>query len=202
LIDFDIQRCTRRCAATDRDLRPGETIYSVLVRSGAAVERVDFSEEGWSEPPADALSWWKTRLPDPAVQRMQWAPNDVMLQYFEQLEAVEDQRDTRYVLALLLVRRKVLRLEEPETVGASGHEPAPAGDTAEPTGPETGKPDQIVVYCPRNETTYYVDEAPPTPDRVEQIQQELAQLLMMGNQAALAESAEAAEPAEPADRRD
>ena len=35
MLDFEVQRCTRRCAATDRELKPGETFYSTLVVVGA-----------------------------------------------------------------------------------------------------------------------------------------------------------------------
>ena len=63
----------------------------------------------------------------------------------------------RYVLALLMVRRRVFRLEEGE--------------------PDQQEGEMLVVYCPRRETTYQVPVVVPDASRAEQIQDELAKLL-------------------------
>lgn len=157
MIDFEIQRCSRRCATTDRELHPGEAFYSALVPQGSEVVRTDYSEEAWQGPPEGTLGWWKSRMPDPKANKLHWAPNDVMLHYFEQLEAVPDKQDIRYVLALLLVRRRVVRHEETEN-NEQGNQ-------------------RLVLYCPRNENEYRVDVATPTQSRIKQIQEELARLL-------------------------
>src|SRR5262245_33195335 len=114
MIDYEIHRCTRRCAVTDRELKDGEDCYSVLVPEGAAVVRRDYSAEAWKEPPENAIGWWKTTIVDPQAGRLYWAPNDVMLNYFERLVDDPLAEDARYVLALLLVRRRVLRVEGQE----------------------------------------------------------------------------------------
>ena len=31
MLDFDVQRCTRRCSGSDRELKAGEWVYSALV---------------------------------------------------------------------------------------------------------------------------------------------------------------------------
>lgn len=161
MLDFEIQRCTRRCAKTDRELQPGETFFSVLVPSGAEVIRQDFSVEAWTGPPEVSLGWWKSQLPDQAAKKVHWAPNDVMLHYFEQLEEQPEKLDVRYVLALLMVRRRVLRLDD---TGKNEH------------GEET-----LTVFCPRNEKIYEVLVVTPDAARAEQIQEELARLLF-GNE--------------------
>ncbi len=157
MIDYDIQRCSRRCAATDRELKDGETCFSVLVPEGAAVVRRDYAAEAWPGPPENAIGWWKTTIVDPNAGRPHWAPNDVMLNYFERLLDNPSAEDARYVLALLLVRRRVLRVE--------GHEQDAAG---RPT---------LLLYCARNEAQYRVAEIMPSPDRAAAIQQQLAELL-------------------------
>jgi len=157
MLDYDIQRCSRRCTATDRELKNGEVCYSALVPEGGAVVRQDYSAEAWPGPPENAIAWWKMTLVDPHAGRLSWAPNDVMLSYFERLLEDPAAEDARYVLALLLVRRRVLRVEDHET------------DT-------TGRP-LLVLHCARNETDYRVAEMMPTPDRAAAIQQQLAELL-------------------------
>lgn len=156
-MDYEIQRCTRRCAVTDRELKPGETFYAVLVAENATLTRHDYSPEAWQGPPEGAVGWWKSQVPSPDARRMHWAPNDVMLQLFDELEHQPERQDMRYVLALLLVRRRVMRLEE---------------EARQEDGSET-----LVLYCPRRETTYQVPAVMPDESRINEIQQELSGLL-------------------------
>lgn len=161
MIDFEVQRCTRKCCATERDLRAGEVFYSVLLSAGGKVVRHDYSAEAWPGPPEGAIGWWKSVYVDAAANRLHWAPNDVMLNYFEQLDANPAAADARYVLALLLVRRRVMRVERAET------------DEAEQ--------ETLVLFCPRNEVEYRVSVTTPTPERIATIQNDLAQLLQTGS---------------------
>ena len=156
-MDFEVQRCSRHCAATERELKPGEEYYSVLLDDGASVERVDYAKESWQGPPECTVAWWKSRIPDRTSKKKQWAPNDVMLHFFEELADRADQADMRYVLGLLLVRRRVLRQEETET---------------DDDGNEI-----LVLYSPKRETTYKLATAVPEESRINEIQDELAKLL-------------------------
>ncbi len=157
MLDYEVQRCSRRCSVTDRELRSGETCYSALVPAGGEVVRQDFSAEAWKGPPASAIGWWKATVVDPNDGRLHWAPNDVMLHYFERLLEDPAGLDARYVLGLLLVRRRIARLERTETA---------ADGTVE-----------LVLYCPRNDREYRVSEATVTPERAAAIQQQLSDLL-------------------------
>lgn len=151
MLDFEVQRCTRRCAATDREFKAGETVYSALVPRGAEVVRQDYSAEAWQGPPENAIGWWKGRVPDGAQPKQSWAPNDVMLDYFQRLAEQPDKADACYVLALLLIRRRVLKLEE----GTSD------------------RGDELSVFCARNEKVYRIPAVLPDDARVRQIQAEL-----------------------------
>ncbi|MBN1912089.1 MAG: hypothetical protein JW818_20385 [Pirellulales bacterium] len=157
MMDYEIQRPTRHCHATQRELAPGETYYSVLLSEGDDLERRDYSVEAWEGPPEDAVGWWKAEIPSAKSKKRHWAPNDVMLQFFDELDAQEERRDMRYVLALLLVRRRVMRHEETER--------------------DDEDRETLVLYCPRREETYRVEAVAPDPKRVQAIQEELAALL-------------------------
>jgi hypothetical protein len=154
-MEFDIQRCTRRCAASGRELAPGEAFFSVLRRQGAELVRADFAADRWTGPPDDCLGWWKSRMPERETGRAKLAPNDVLLELFQQLEAVPEKQDMRFVLALLLVRRRVLQVED-----------SPQDDA-----------NSMRLYCPRDENTYHVTSLMPSEERIGQIQDELARLL-------------------------
>ncbi len=153
MLDFDVKARLRKCAKTDRVFEPGELFFSVLMPEGSDVVRYDYAADAWEGPPEKSIGWWKSQVPDHSAGKVHWAPNDVMLHYFEQLEENVEKQDVRFVLALLLVRRRVLRLEE---------------DDAD---------DVLVVYCAKNETTYRVATADPSAERIAAIQEELAELL-------------------------
>ena len=157
MVDFDVQRFSRRCAQTDRELMPGEVFYSALVPEGGDVVRSDYCKEAWDGPPENAIGWWQSEVPDPKSKKVNWAPNDVMLHYFLQLTDQEENLDTRYILALLMVRKRILRLDETE---------------------RDEKGNEILhVYCNKNESEYEVRVVNPTADRIDTIQTELAALL-------------------------
>jgi hypothetical protein len=155
-MDYEVQSFSRHCHASGREFAPGEWYYSVLVAEGAELKRYDYAVDAWQGPPAGAVGWWKSQVPDKSVHKKHWAPNDVMLNFFDELADQPDKQDMRYVLTLLLIRRRVFRLEE-EKQGA---------------GREV-----LTVYCPRREITYEIPAVMPPPERIEQIQQELTALL-------------------------
>ena len=156
-MDYEVQRSSRCCTVTGREFAPGETYYSVLVAEGADLKRYDYAADAWQGPPAEAVGWWQSQVPDRTTARKRWAPNDVMLHFWDELADQPDARDMRYVLTLLLVRRRVFRLEE---------------ERRDPQGGEL-----LVVYCPRREATYEIPAVAPEPPRIDQIQEQLAALL-------------------------
>lgn len=112
MYDFEVKKFTRVCFATERELKAGDVFYAYLVRDGRDTLRRDVCEEAWDGPPEDCIAWWKSSVPDPKSKKLNWAPNQVLVQYFQDLGDKPENRDLRYVLALLLVRRKVFKLEE------------------------------------------------------------------------------------------
>jgi hypothetical protein len=156
-MEYEVERCTRHCAASGRELKEDEEFYSVLTTEKKDVRRHDYAAEAWAGPPEKALAWWKSRMPTREAKKGQLAPNEVLLQLFAELEHVPEKADLRYVLALLLVRRRVLREEE------SAH--------------DDSEGEVMVLYSPREERTYRAAVAVPDEGRAEQIQTELRQLL-------------------------
>jgi hypothetical protein len=172
LLDFEVQRSTRRCAATDRPLEPGDECYAVLEVQGAEVIRRDFCGAAWCGPPEAAFGWWKWRVPNTVTKKVKLAPNDVLLELFDQLSNQPGQTDTRYVLTLLLVRRRVFRLEAA---------PAEFVTDASSRG-ESEANNVMLVHCAKRETTYQVTATMPSEARINQIQEQLSELLVAGTE--------------------
>lgn len=114
MTEYQIQASTRRCALTDRELKPGERFYSVILDQGGKFLRQDYSAEAWQGPPPEAFSFWQGKLGADAKPRKQPIDDEMLTDCFARLENETDQGKVgfRYVLALLLLRRKRMRLDE------------------------------------------------------------------------------------------
>ena len=118
---YQIGGPTRSCAASGRELEPGERIHSALCDEEGKYVRRDFAHDQWQGPPEHSVAHWVAQVPDgkkPAKPTI----NDALLsELFDQLAESEepDRIRFRYVLALLLMRRKKLRFVDLDREGDS-----------------------------------------------------------------------------------
>jgi hypothetical protein len=119
MMDFQIKRTSRRCRTSGRDLQPGEEYISELVVSptGESGEfaRHDYALEAWQGPAANSVGWWRCRIPAVHSGKVFWAPADVQREYFSHLLQSPQTAAQAFLMAMLLVRRRMLRLEAEET---------------------------------------------------------------------------------------
>ncbi len=128
--------------------------------------RHDYSSEAWTGPPDGVLGWWKLQIPEPTAKKIKLAPNDVLLELFDQLAEGEEHLDMRYVLALLLVRRRVFRTEGPAALSEADETDASL--------------ERLIVFCPKRDATYEVVAVMPSDERIGEIQAQLGELLVAG----------------------
>jgi len=140
----EIQRFSRKCTATGRDLQPGDVYYSVLTETPEGVQRCDYAREAWNGPPPECFSWWKSRIPQVDPNRIRWAADSVLLDYLENCLA-NRRWDVANVLALALARRRLLNIDYPPSPqpdslpGTSqGSSPGTGADNAPDILPDTG----------------------------------------------------------------
>jgi hypothetical protein len=126
MLDYQIQPSTRRCSASGRELTPGEKVYSVLLDEAGKFVRKDFGVEAWQGPPHNAFSFWVGRVSAGDKKRRPPIDDELLLDCFQRLDGrIETERVSfRFVLALLLMRRRRLKFEEARTEnsGAGGQE--------------------------------------------------------------------------------
>lgn len=119
MVDYQIQPSTRRCCVSGREIRPGEHYYSVLLEEDGRFARKDYSVEAWQGVPEGAFSFWKGRLVLSQNKRRAPIDDEMLMECFQRLEGdLEPSRlRFRYVVALLLMRRRRLRFEKSEQDG-------------------------------------------------------------------------------------
>jgi hypothetical protein len=113
-MDYSLKPLAKSCSVTGLPLQPGSLCYSVLLERKGRYERVDFSPEGWTGVPAEAIGVWRTVVPVSATTAHPLQDLNELFDTFVQLteHANDYQKKMRYVLALWLVRKKRLQLEE------------------------------------------------------------------------------------------
>ena len=175
MVNYEVPRCSKICTATRCELKPGEWFYSVLLEDKGQIKRLDYSQDGWPGSPThqpedgiDLIGWWKSRLPTSNDNKVKLAPNDILLNLFDQLGEQLDKQEMRYVLVLLLIRRRIFRMEREEVVAETGREHC---DPQQKT---------MTVYCPKREATYRIPMTVPSDEQIEQMQQTLTALLYAG----------------------
>lgn len=114
MLDYQVQPSTRRCCVSGRELQPGEKCFSVLLDEAGKLVRKDFAADSWQGPPPGAFSFWVGRVPVPQSRRRPPIDDDLLLSCFERLDGEQEPGRVgfRYVLALLLLRRRRFRLDE------------------------------------------------------------------------------------------
>ena len=128
---YDLQRPTGRCAFTDRPLLPGDTYYATLVdltedqlaqmpaaeraKNALGLRRLDVSAPAWEQGqrPEHLFGYWKTTAALPNQKKKVFVDDGVLLNLLERLaQATEPERIAfRHVLALILLRKKLLRYD-------------------------------------------------------------------------------------------
>lgn len=160
MLDFEVKRCARRCVSTNVELQPGSSYYSALVAEGSEVVRQDYSASAWQGSPEGALGWWKSRVPEEGDGKPKLAPSEVALELFDRWQEEPQNADATYVLALLLIRKRVFRFSENVIDALDG-----------------SSPEQLHLHCPGRAAEYEVPVVQVDDDRAQQIQQQLIELL-------------------------
>jgi hypothetical protein len=156
--DYQIQPSTRHCAVTGRELRPGEKCFTVLLDEGGTFVRRDYSAEAWQGPPEGAFSFWAGRVANPETRRKPVIDDDLLLDCFHRLEGESDpgRGRFRYVVALLLMRRRRLKFEEAKRDGGQ---------------------EVLVLRCTRTCTRHQVVNPGLTEEEMAAVQDEVFQAL-------------------------
>ncbi len=125
---YDIQRPTGVCAYTGRKLEPGEQYIAALLELTEAQQkeqglaagtlgfkRLDVSLEVWKEGkrPDGMFSYWKSTVQHPNQKKKVFVDDEVLLTLFKRLadDSQQQRQGFRFVLALVLMRKKLLRYE-------------------------------------------------------------------------------------------
>jgi len=118
---WEVAKCGGVCAITGRELAEGEEHWAVLFEEGESFRREDYSLDAWDGPPSGAFCYFRTRVPIREKKKRLLVDDDVLVNFFTRLadELEESRIHFRFVLALILMRKRLLKYEETDR-GAAG----------------------------------------------------------------------------------
>jgi hypothetical protein len=111
--DWTIQHRSTHCAATARPFADGEYFYTLLFYKKGEFHREDLSEEAFKErkDATQPFSFWRAKFEPPppaqpeAVNKQ--TAEDLLRTYM--LESTPEHSNARYILALMLERKRLLK---------------------------------------------------------------------------------------------
>ena len=157
MVDFEFKRSSRQCSVSNRAINRGEAFYSVLLEQGEGeLHRSDISTEAWAGPPEGCVGWWRSTVPNLEKGRVYWAPNEVLLAFFQHVSTQTEHLDTAYVMGLLLVRKRILQWKE--TIERDGQS-------------------FLRLVNAKTDTDFEIHQLDLTPQRTAAIQRDLAEKL-------------------------
>lgn len=125
---YDFERPTGQCAMTGAALEPGTEYIATLIEEGEELKRVDVSCDAWEadNKPEAIFSFWKAIVPEPNQKRKMFVDDEVLLNLLRRLEDAEQPQRIafRFVLMLILMRKKILRYDRTERREVEGDESA------------------------------------------------------------------------------
>lgn len=131
--DWEIKSRAHVCARTGREFLPGDTFYTLLIREGDGFRREDLSEEAWESRNDNILpfSFWRSKYEPPAPPPPEPMPRDDAEGLLRRLVAENDPvyANVRFILALMLERKRLLRPMESQDDDILVYEHVATGET-------------------------------------------------------------------------
>jgi len=112
--EWEINKPLGQCYGTGRKIEYGEEYFGALVETDEGLQRRDFCADYWEKEKPNVFCYWKTRLPHPDQKKQIFVDDDMLLAFFERLEKETEQEklNFRFVLALILMRKRRLKYDE------------------------------------------------------------------------------------------
>lgn len=158
--DYSIAKSAKKCSRSGQVLEPGQAYISAITSMDDEVKRVDIAASEWNEANEEVIGWWRCRVPDAKATKLKPAPNGVLLDTLAELLEKPGKESLAYLLAVLLVRRRVLSEEQSLELD---------DDEEEATS--------WTLVCSADDRQWNVPLFDPSPNDIQKLQDELNELL-------------------------
>lgn len=153
---YKVGKSGKGCSDCETPFQPEAEFHSALFEVESEWSRQDFCPGCWGEGKDGAFSHWRARMRPPDQKRPAFEVDRVLGLFDKVSEGESESRDhLRYLLALMLVRKRVFKF----------------------VGSPKGEKDGIRCFCPEREKEYDVKDPGLTANEIESARTELGALL-------------------------
>lgn len=120
---YEIGKPMGRCHVSGGEITPGTRFIAALRETPTGFERLDLSLDAWRdfEPKSELLAFWQAVMPEPTKKAKLFVDDSVLCDLFERLAGADEPAKIsfRFVLGLILMRKRLLIYEGTRNVGGS-----------------------------------------------------------------------------------
>jgi hypothetical protein len=158
MLEYEVAPLTRLCSVTNRELQAGEAFFAALIDENGKFVRKDFAADAWNGAPPGAIAYWTGKVPTSERSRKPTFNDELLMEWFQHLAGNPEpsRMNFRYVIALLLMRRKRLKFEDVK---------------------KTNGPELLIVRDARNGTRYELPDPRLSEEEITTVQEEVFQAL-------------------------
>ena len=115
--EWEIDKPLGQCSGSGKKIEYGEEYFAALVETDQGLARRDFCADYRQAKSPDVFCHWKTKLPRPDQKKHIFVDDEMLMAFFERLEQEREQEkiNFRFVLALILMRKRRLKYDSSET---------------------------------------------------------------------------------------
>jgi hypothetical protein len=124
--EYNISRNAAVCAKCSQALQAGDEFVAALRETKDDFQRQDFCLPCWADQQAvqgdDLVGVWHSHVPLAQEKKKMFVDNDLLVNFFHRLQDAQEPSKIsfRYVLALVLMRKKILVYDGMEKLPAGG----------------------------------------------------------------------------------
>lgn len=115
--EWEINKPFGQCSGTGRKIEFGEEYFGALVETEQGLQRQDFCADYWDKEKPAVFCYWRTKLPQSGQKKQLFVDDQMLMAFFERLEKETEPEkiDFRFVLALILMRKRLLKYDATRT---------------------------------------------------------------------------------------
>jgi hypothetical protein len=115
--EWEIDKPLGQCCGSGKKIECGEDYFAALVETEEGLARRDFCADYWLAEKPNVYCYWKTRLPRADEKKHKFVDDEMLMAFFERLgkETEQEKINFRFVLALVLMRKRRLKYDSSET---------------------------------------------------------------------------------------
>ncbi len=117
--EWEVSKPLGQCCGSGKKIEPGEEYFAALVETSEGLARRDFCADYWQQQKPNVFCYWKTKLPQPGRKKQIFVDDEMLMAFFERLgkETEREKINFRFVLALILMRKRRLKYDSSEIDG-------------------------------------------------------------------------------------